>query len=85
MLMLIDSKALFDVITSNRNTAERRLMIDIFAARQPNGRHETDNIGLVAGEDNIAHDLTKFDGNGKLFEATSKKLLDHPVRYYIAR
>ena len=85
LLMLIDSKCLFDVITSNRNTEEGRLMIDIFAARQAYGRGEIDNIGLVAGEHNIADDLTKLEGNGKLFEAMQKGYLDHPVRDYIIR
>ena len=85
MLMLIDSKSLFDVITSNRNTEEGRLMIDIFAARQAYGRGEIDNIGLVAGEHNIADDLTKLEGNGKLFQAMNRGVIDHPIRDYILR
>lgn len=85
LLILTDSKALYDVITSNRNTEEGRLMIDIFAARQAYGRKEIDNIGLVAGEYNLADDLTKLEGNGKLFQAMKEQRLDHPVRDYIIR
>lgn len=54
-----DSKQMFDVITKASSTTERRLMIDIAAARQAYELEEISNIGLVRSEHNIADGLTK--------------------------
>ncbi len=53
---LTDSKQMFDVITRGSRTTEKRLMIDVAAAREAYNRHEIFN---VAGEDNLADGLTK--------------------------
>lgn len=45
--MLKDSKGLFDVITNNSMTSERRLMIDLLADLQAYSRMEISDNGLV--------------------------------------
>jgi hypothetical protein len=57
--MLTDSKSLFDVITRASYTTEKRIMIDLAAAREAYEREELSDIGLVASENNLADGLTK--------------------------
>lgn len=59
LMMFTDSKQLFDVITKSSHASEKRLMIEITAARQVYERHEISNVGLVAGTENPADELTK--------------------------
>ncbi|CDF36780.1 unnamed protein product [Chondrus crispus] len=59
LYVLTDSKQVFDTITKASKTTERRLLIDIAAARQAYNRQEISNIGLVASEDMVADGLTK--------------------------
>lgn len=54
-----DSKSLFDVISKGSRTSEKRLMLDIAAARQGFNNFEISNIGFVRTADNIADGLTK--------------------------
>lgn len=61
-----DSKQLFDALTKGKQTTERRLMIEIMAARQAYRRFEIAAIGLVRGEDNPADGLSKVNDNGAL-------------------
>ena len=68
MLMLLDSKALFDVLTSNKKTTEQRLMIDLSIAREAYLKGEIDDVGLIRSQDNYSDDLSKLRGNGKLSE-----------------
>ena len=63
--MLTDSKQIFDVITKGARTSERRLMIDICAAREAYRREEVNSIGLVASEHNVADGKNKWkNANG---------------------
>jgi len=57
--MFTDSKQLFDVITRASHTTEKRLMVEITAAREAYNRHEISTVGLVPGEVNPADGLTK--------------------------
>ena len=50
---------MFDVITKSSHTTEKRLMIEVTAAREAYNRHEISNVGLVPGEVNPADGLTK--------------------------
>ena len=59
LYVLTDSKQVFDTITKASKTMERRLLIDIAAARQAYNREEISNLGLVASKNMIADDLTK--------------------------
>ena len=54
--MLKDSKQMFDVITKASHIAEKRLMIDVAAAREAYNRHDISNIGLAVSRNNIAVD-----------------------------
>eukprot|EP00173_Palmaria_palmata_P004734 Plantae.Rhodophyta-Palmaria_palmata.ctg7065.p2 GENE.Plantae.Rhodophyta-Palmaria_palmata.ctg7065~~Plantae.Rhodophyta-Palmaria_palmata.ctg7065.p2 ORF type:complete len:125 (-),score=17.48 Plantae.Rhodophyta-Palmaria_palmata.ctg7065:512-886(-) len=85
MLMPTDRKCLFDVLTSNKNTTEGRLMLKFFATRQAYGRKENDNIGLIKSEVNLADDLTKIKGNGALRNAMKTSTLYHDIEDYILR
>ena len=49
-----DSLQMFDVVTKASSTTERRLMIDIAAARESYTREEISTVGLVLSEHNIA-------------------------------
>lgn len=59
LVMLTDSKQMFDVITRASHTTEKRLMIDVAAAREACNRGEISNVGLVQSEHNAADGLTK--------------------------
>lgn len=85
LVMLTDSKSLFDIMTTQKRTTEARLMIDVFVARQSYHRGEIDNIGLIRSEYNLADDLTKLSGNGALFRALMLGRVTHPVEDYILR
>ena len=50
---------MFDVITRTEHTAEKRLMVEIMAAREAYNRYEISNVGLVPGNSNPAAGLTK--------------------------
>lgn len=85
ILKLTDSKFLLDVLTSNKNTTERRLMLDIFATRQVYAEKEIDNIGLIKSEVDLAHDLKKIKGNGALCRAMETSVINHVIKDYIIR
>ena len=53
------SKQVFDTIKKPSNNTERRLIIDIIAARQAYNHQEISHTSLVALEDKIADGLTK--------------------------
>lgn len=61
---ITDSKQLFDALTKGKHTTERRLMIDIMAARQAYRRFEIAAIELIRGADNPADGLSKVKDNG---------------------
>ena len=83
LLMLTDSQALFDVLTRARYTTEKRLMIDIAAARQAYSSKEIDNIALIESQYNPADGLTKVKHNEALNRLLTTARLDHPVKQYI--
>jgi len=64
--MFTDSKQLFDVVTKASHPTEKRLLVDIAAARQAYNRQDLSNVGLVASENNIADALSKARGCGAL-------------------
>ena len=59
MHLLTDSKSLFDIISKGSRTNEKRIMVDIYSARQSYQAREISNIGFVRSENNIADGLTK--------------------------
>ena len=70
--MYTDSKQLFDVITRALHTTEKRLMVEIMAAREAYNRHEISNVGLILGDENQADGLTKSRVSVKLNRVLSQ-------------
>jgi len=64
--LFTDSKQLFDVVTKASHPTEKRLMVDVAAARQAYNRQDLSNVGLIATDNNIADALTKVRGCGAL-------------------
>jgi len=64
--MFTDSKQLFDVVTKASHPTEKRLLVDIAAARQAYNRQDLSNVGLIASDNNIADALSKARGCGAL-------------------
>eukprot|EP00170_Pyropia_yezoensis_P000148 contig_1145_g149 len=60
--LFTDSKKLFDVVTKASHPTEKRLMVDIAAAREAYNRRDISNVGLIASGDNPADPLTKPRG-----------------------
>lgn len=83
LLMLTDSKCLFDVITGSRYTSEKRLMIDLEALREAYKRRDIDNIGLINSADNAADSLTKLKANSALLRLMTQERVDHPLQQYV--
>jgi hypothetical protein len=63
ILMMTDSRALFDTITRARSITERRFMVDIAAAREAYKEQTISNIGLLRSEFSPAEALTKLSAN----------------------
>ena len=83
--MLTDSKQMFDVITKASFTSEKRLLIDISAAREAYNRHEISNVGLVLSEHNIADGLTKPKPCSSLMQVMTSGYDKNPVQQWIFR
>lgn len=83
IIMLMDSEALFRILTRSRYTTERRLEIDIAAAREAYGSRKISNIAWIHSQDNYADDLTKINGNGSLLQLLQTHKIDHVIRQWI--
>lgn len=59
LIMMIDSDNMFKVIVKNTSATEKRLMIDIKAAREAYEDQEISDVGWVRGLHNPADGLTK--------------------------
>lgn len=57
--MLTDSRQLFDAVCNSTRTKERRLMIDLAAAKESFWRKEITDLGFIRSADNLADPLTK--------------------------
>jgi len=80
-----DSKQLFDVVTKGSHPTEKRLMVDVAAARQAYARHDISNVGLIASNDNLADPLTKAHGCGALNELLRSGVDRTPVVQWVIR
>jgi hypothetical protein len=84
ILMLMDSAALFDVITRHRPTASGRIMLDLHAARQSYLRGEIDNVGLIESRYNVADSLTKIKNpNSSLLALLRTHKINHPIKQFV--
>ena len=82
--LLTDSKCLFDVISKGIRTSEKRIMIDITAARNAFKSTVISDIGLVRSADNIADGLTKDMQQASLRSMMSTGKFDiRPVQWIV--
>lgn len=84
LLMLTDSKILFDVITGNRYITENRLKIDFTPKRQAYNSGHIANIGLIKRDYNAADALTKVGPNAALKPLLVNGFVQHPIEQNIA-
>jgi hypothetical protein len=83
--MFTNSQALFNVLTHNKTTTERSLMIYVALARQAYHSMIISNIGLIKSCYNPAYGLTKVDCYPALANLLSTNSIDHPVEQYVLR
>ena len=57
--LITDSKSLFDIISKGSRTNEKRLILDVYAARQAYKEQHISNIGFVRSNHNIADGLIR--------------------------
>lgn len=81
--MLTDSLSLFDVLTRNHVTTEKRLMIDLKNVTNAYHSKEIDDIAFVRSEFNIADALTKTKSQEFLIKTLTKNKLEHPIDQWI--
>eukprot|EP00171_Calliarthron_tuberculosum_P000537 IDg537t1 len=72
--LFTDSKSLFDVISKGSRTSEKRLMLDIAAAREGFRNKTISDIGFVRSSSNIADGLTKAMSQAALQSVVSSHL-----------
>ena len=80
-----DSKSLFDVITKNSVTTEKRLMIDVRSVREAYVNMELNNVAWIRSEYNPADALTKVKDNLVLTKAIDEGFITHPVEQWVVR
>ena len=85
MVMLTDSKSLFDVLVKNSTTLERRLMIDFKAARDAYNSKEISNIGFIRSHCNAADAFTKAKGCEALERILSHWIIDQQAEQWVIR
>lgn len=83
--MLTDSKQLFDAITRSTRTKERRLMIDIAAAKESFEKREISDLGLVSTQHMLADCLTKVMHPNQLLQVVSSGKLEHDIEKWVIR
>ncbi len=83
--LLTDSKSLFDVISEGTRTSEKRVMIDIAAAREGYMLGDISDIGHVSGGKNIADGLTKRINQAALLDVLHTAKLNVEVTKWIIR
>jgi hypothetical protein len=83
LLMLTDSESLFKTLTKARYTTERRLLVDIAAARQAYHAKDISNIGLIASRYNAADGLTKIGSNPALYKILTTATIEHPIEQWV--
>jgi len=83
--MLTDSRQMFDIMTRASQKTEKRLMIDLAAARDACNKQETSNVGLFKSEHDIADGLTKHGLCLALNEVLKTSVDKNPVQQWIFR
>ena len=83
--LFTDSKSLFDVISKGSKTSEKRLMLEIAAAREAFRDQVISDIGFVRSSSNIADGLTKSMNQAALQSVVSKAKLNFQPEQWILR
>jgi hypothetical protein len=79
LLIMTDSRPLFDVIIRARYTTEKRLMVDLAAARQGFRKRDITNVCLIRSEQNVADAMTNFSANSSLLQLIKSHCINHPI------
>lgn len=85
LVMLASSKQMFHVITKASPTTEKRLIIDVAAAREAYNRHEISNLGLLQFEHNISNGITKQWQSAVLSKIMRTAMDVNPAQQWITR
>ena len=72
MHFLTDSKSLLRIISKDSCTSEKKIMLDIHAAREAYKAREISSIGFVRSSANLADRLTKLKMQKRLFDMLKK-------------
>ena len=83
--LFTDSKSLFDIISKGSRTREKRVMLDVYAAREGYTSQCISNIGFVRSEYNIADGLTKPKVQAALFNVVNSGKHRPEVEQWIMR
>ena len=65
--ILTDSKSVFENISKGSRTSEKRIMLDIYAARQAYKTLEISNKDFVRSSHSLADGLTKYKVQAALY------------------
>ena len=79
------SKSLFDIFSKGSRTFEKRLMLDVYAARQGYKQQDISNIGFVRSNQNISDRLTTSMNQEALRNAITSGKLSIEVEQWIIR
>ena len=80
-----DNKSLFDVVTRNSVTTEKRLMLNIRSVREAYQDLDLNDMAWIRSEYNPADALTKVKENTVLNTAIDFGVIKHPVEQWIIR
>ena len=83
--MLTDSRSLFNIISKGNRTNEKRIMLDIYAARKAYKALEISNIGFVRSSHSLANGLTKPKVQAALYELLKTAHHEPKVEKWIIR
>jgi hypothetical protein len=83
LLILTDSKQLFDVMVSAKYTTKNCLMIDISAAREGFNRGDISSICLINSQDNTADLMTKLSPIAALQQLISRHVIEYKILQYV--
>lgn len=77
--MFTESKSLFDLIAKNMTSTEKRLMVDVHAAREAYARFQIISNAWIRSQFNPADALAKVKENSVLNKIIDNVTVDHPL------
>lgn len=83
--LMTDSKSLFDIISKGSRTSEKRMMLDIAAAREGFRDKAISDIGFIRSHKNVSDGLTKPMSQAMLRGILTKGQLDIVPDQWIVR